>query len=118
MPQALLIALISLAVPAPALGEILLTSLRVARLPEPGSLILLGTGLIAVAFWLGWSRRRHARRHGAHDQSHQPAGGAASTSADRPAAPARAFRSPAGCADGWSGLRGGLDASTASAVVA
>jgi hypothetical protein len=70
MLQALLIALISLAVPAPALGEILLTSLRVARLPEPGSLILLGTGLIAVAFWLGWSRRRHARRHGAHDQSH------------------------------------------------
>jgi PEP-CTERM motif len=68
MPQALLIALMSLAVPAPALGEILFSSVRVARLPEPGSLILLGTGLIAVAFWLGWSRRRHARRHGASDQ--------------------------------------------------
>ena len=62
MPQALLTVLISLVVPAVALGEILLSSVRVARLPEPGSLILLGTGLIAVAFWLGWSRRRQARR--------------------------------------------------------
>jgi hypothetical protein len=68
MPQAILTVLISLAVPAPALGEILLSSVRVARLPEPGSLILLGTGLIAVAFWLGWSRRRQARRPSATDQ--------------------------------------------------
>ncbi len=69
MPQALLVVLMSLTAPAPVLGEILLSSVRASRLPEPGSLILLGTGLIAVAFWLGWSRRRQARRTGAADQA-------------------------------------------------
>jgi hypothetical protein len=45
-----------------------LSSVRVMHLPEPGSLVLLGAGLIAVALWLGWSRRRHERRSGGFDQ--------------------------------------------------
>jgi hypothetical protein len=64
MRQALVSVVVALGVPSAALAEVL-SSVRTARLPEPGSLILLGTGLIAVAFWLGWSRRRQARRHGA-----------------------------------------------------
>jgi protein-S-isoprenylcysteine O-methyltransferase Ste14 len=68
MPQALLSLVVTLAIASPARGEIL-SSVRATRLPEPGSLILLGTGLIAVAFWLGWSRRRQARRPGATDRS-------------------------------------------------
>jgi hypothetical protein len=63
MRQALVSAVLALGVPSPAVAEVL-SSVRTARLPEPGSLILLGTGLIAVAFWLGWSRRRQARRPG------------------------------------------------------
>ena len=61
MLQTALALLITLTLPIHAGAEIL-SSVRAARLPEPGSLILLGTGLIAVAFWLGWSRRRHSRR--------------------------------------------------------
>ena len=69
MPQALLLSIVlTLATASPALGEVL-SSVRATRLPEPGSLILLGTGLIAVAFWLGWSRRRQARRQGTADRS-------------------------------------------------
>ncbi|HTK90881.1 MAG TPA: PEP-CTERM sorting domain-containing protein [Verrucomicrobiae bacterium] len=52
--------LLALTLPFHADAE-MLSSVRTARLPEPGSLILLGTGLIAVAFWLGWSRRRQRR---------------------------------------------------------
>ena len=66
MLQTLVALLLALALPTPALAEIL-SSVRATRLPEPGSLILLGTGLIAVAFWLGWSRRRQARRSGSLD---------------------------------------------------
>ena len=61
MLRTVLTLLIAFALPFPAGAEIL-SSVRTARLPEPGSLILLGTGLIAVAFWLGWSRRRQERR--------------------------------------------------------
>jgi hypothetical protein len=58
--------LLALTLPLHAGAEIL-SSVRTTRLPEPGSLILLGTGLIAVAFWLGWSRRRQ-RRSGPLDE--------------------------------------------------
>ena len=59
--------LLALTLPFHADAE-MLSSVRTARLPEPGSLILLGTGLIAVAFWLGWSRRRHGRRSSPIDE--------------------------------------------------
>jgi protein-S-isoprenylcysteine O-methyltransferase Ste14 len=68
MPLMLLSIVLALAIPAPALGEVL-SSVRATRLPAPESLVLLGTGLIAVAFWLGWSRRRQARREATTDQS-------------------------------------------------
>ena len=68
MVQTVLAVLIALTLPLHAHSEIL-SSVRVTHLPEPGSLILLGTGLIAVAFWLGWSRRRQARRPDSIDQS-------------------------------------------------
>lgn len=67
MVQTVLAVLIALTLPLHAHSEIL-SSVRVTHLPEPGSLILLGTGLIAVAFWLGWSRRRQARRPDSIDQ--------------------------------------------------
>lgn len=67
MVQTVLTVLIALTLPLHAHSEIL-SSVRVTHLPEPGSLILLGTGLIAVAFWLGWSRRRQARRPDSIDQ--------------------------------------------------
>jgi hypothetical protein len=67
MLQTVLSLLVALALPTSAVAEVL-SSVRATRLPEPGSLILLGTGLIAVAFWLGWSRRRQARRPGSIDQ--------------------------------------------------
>ena len=67
MVQTALALLITLTLPIHAGAEIL-SSVRTARLPEPGSLILLGTGLIAVAFWLGWSRRRHGRRSSPIDE--------------------------------------------------
>jgi PEP-CTERM motif len=69
MLQTALSLLVTFTLPTPAVAEVL-SSLRATRLPEPGSLILLGTGLIAVAFWLGWSRRRQARRSGSIDQGH------------------------------------------------
>lgn len=68
MLQALVSGLLVLLVASRAAGEIL-SSVRVTRLPEPGSLVLLGVGLLAVAFWLGWSRRRQERRSGGVDQS-------------------------------------------------
>ena len=67
MVQTVLAVLIALTLPLQAHSEIL-SSVRVTHLPEPGSLILLGTGLIAVAFWLGWSRRRHGRRSNPLDE--------------------------------------------------
>lgn len=67
MPQAVLSALVVLALASRVSGEVL-SSVRATHLPEPGSLVLLGVGLIAVAFWLGWSRRRGARRSGSVDQ--------------------------------------------------
>ena len=67
MLETALALLITLTLPLHACAEIL-SSVRTARLPEPGSLILLGTGLIAVAFWLGWSRRRHGRRSNPPDE--------------------------------------------------
>ena len=67
MVQTALALLITLSLPLHAGAEIL-SSVRTARLPEPGSLILLGTGLIAVAFWLGWSRRRQGRRSNPLDE--------------------------------------------------
>jgi len=67
MLQTVLALLITLTLPLHA-GAQILSSVRTARLPEPGSLILLGTGLIAVAFWLGWSRRRQGRRSSPVDE--------------------------------------------------
>jgi hypothetical protein len=67
MPQVLVSGLLVLLSASRASGEIL-SSVRATHLPEPGSLVLLGVGLIAVAFWLGWSRRRQERRSGTLDQ--------------------------------------------------
>ena len=67
MLQVLVSGLLVLLFASRATGEIL-SSVRATRLPEPGSLVLLGVGLIAVAFWLGWSRRRQERRSGGIDQ--------------------------------------------------
>jgi hypothetical protein len=68
MLQALVSGLLVLLFASRAAGEIL-SSVRATHLPEPGSLVLLGVGLIAVAFWLGWSRRRQERRSGGVDRS-------------------------------------------------
>jgi hypothetical protein len=67
MPQVLVSILVVLLSASRVSGEILST-VRATHLPEPASLVLLGVGLIAVAFWLGWSRRRGERRSGGVDQ--------------------------------------------------
>jgi protein-S-isoprenylcysteine O-methyltransferase Ste14 len=67
MLQTALALLITLTVPLHA-GAQVLSSVRTARLEEPGSLILLGAGLIAVALWLSWSRRRQGRRSSPVDE--------------------------------------------------
>ncbi|HKZ04054.1 MAG TPA: PEP-CTERM sorting domain-containing protein [Methylomirabilota bacterium] len=68
MLQALVSGLLVLSFASRAAGEIL-SSVRATHLPEPGSLVLLGVGLIAVAVWLGWSRRRQGGRSGSVDRS-------------------------------------------------